>query len=234
MDPFLPFWKPKKLVSDEQRDLAHSRARLRRATPLGPARRLAAFSLLELLVVIAIVGILSSVAVISFTDIGRAASGRGAADLAASMALSARVEAMSHGHGALLVIDDSNDPQRKYQRMAVFRFTNAEGPPVLAGRVTPLPRGTFFLPGYSTWNALVATNLDVPGKPGTSFRAIRYNGSGHLVEPQTVRMVFAPGIMDSAGNLQNPTNMLAGRQGFLLRRNGRPVFFNSPDEMTNQ
>lgn len=185
---------------------------------------------MELLVVIAIVGILSAAAVLSFGNIGRASSGRGAADLAASMALSARVEAMSHGYGSLLIIDNGSDPQRKLQRMGVMRFTNSAGPPELAGRMTPLPRGSFFLPEYST--TLPSTNLTIPPGPGqTPVYFLKYDGNGHLIEPQTADLVFAPNVMDTSGGLQNPDTMIAARQGFKIRRNGRPMFFKSPDDM---
>ena len=185
---------------------------------------------MELLVVIAIVGVLTSLAVIGFNSIGRSASGRGAADLAASMALSARVEAMSHGYGSLLIIDNGSDPQRKLQRMGVMRYTNSGGTPELAGRMTPLPRGTFFLPEYST--TLATTNLAIPPGPGqTPVYFLKYDGNGHLINPQTVDLIFAPNIMDSSGNLQNPDAMIAGRQGFKIRRNGRPLFFKSLEDM---
>lgn len=202
--------------------------------PTEDEKSRAGFSLLELLVVIAIIGILSALAVASFGNIGRAASGRGAADLAASLALSARIEAMSHGHGSLLVIDNGNDPQRKWQRMGVLRFTNAGGPPELAGRMTPLPRGTFFLTNFSS-SDLVQTNLaNIPGTNSLPTLALRFDGNGHMIQPATATLVFSPNIMDSAGALQNPETMLSTRQGFKLHRNGRPLFFKSPGDMTPQ
>lgn len=202
--------------------------------PIDTGKGQAGFSLLELLVVIAIVGILSALAMVSFGNIGRAASGRGAADLAASMALSARNEAMSHGHGSLLVIDDSSDPQRKWQRIGILRFTNAGAPPELAGRMTQLPRGSFFLRQFSSQD-LVETNLtNIPGTNSLRVLALRFDGSGHLTQPSTATLVFSPNIMDSTGALQNPEAMLSTRQGFKLYRNARPLFFKSPEDMTPQ
>jgi prepilin-type N-terminal cleavage/methylation domain-containing protein len=105
------------------------------------------FSLLELLVVMAIIGILSSMAMVGFNGIGRASGVRGAADLAASVALSARIEAMSFGYGSLLVVDNGTNADRKLQRLAVFRYTNTQvdGAPmsnaVLVGKPVALPKG---------------------------------------------------------------------------------------------
>lgn len=189
------------------------------------------FSLVELLVVVALIAVLSSLAILGFGS-SRSAGGRSAADLAASLALSARVEAMSQGYGSLLAIDNSSNPEHKFQRLAVFRFTNSSSPPELAGRVVPLPRGTFFLPKYSSATALITTNLNLPpGNTSTALLALRFDGSGQLVEPVSADLVFGPDIMDSSGNLQDPETLAAARQGFKLRRNGRPVFFKTPDDM---
>jgi len=213
-------------------DVAHSKARLRRTKLFAPDRRGAAFSLLELLVVIAIIGILSSLAVLSFGSIGRASGGRGAADLASSTALAARVEAMAHGYGAYFVIDNSSDVNRRWQRIGVLRFTNS-GPNdyEVVGKLTALPAGTFFLPQYSS-SDLVETNLTGLGGSGTTpVLALRFGGTGHLVEPNPARLVFSANIMNASGNLENPESMLAARQGFLLRRNGRPTFFRDAAQM---
>lgn len=189
------------------------------------------FSLLELLVVIAIIGILTGLAVVGFRGISQSSGARGAADLAASTALAARVEAMSHGFGSFLVIDNSSDPNRKWQRIGVVRFTNS-GPAdyQIVGRMSPLPGGTYFLPNYSS-SDLLQTNLTGLGGPGTTpVLALKFAGTGHLVA-NSARLVFSADVMDDSGNLQNPSPLLAGRQGFLLRRNGRPAFFRDAAQM---
>lgn len=192
-----------------------------------------AFSLLELLVVIAIVGVLTSLALLGFQSISRGAGARGAADLAASTALAARVEAMTHSRGALFVIDNSTNPGRKWQRIGVVRFTN-DGPQdyELVGRMTPLPSGTFFLPDYSTLSGLIPTNLaGLGGSGSTPVLAMKFAGTGHLDQPPSARLVFSANIMDASGTLQNPAELIAGRQGFLLRKNARPVFFRDAAQM---
>ena len=192
------------------------------------------FTILELLVVMGIIVILTSLASTAFRT--RPASGRGAADLAASIALSARIEAMSLGYGSLLVIDNGSDPQRRLQRMGVFRFTkprNEEnGAPVLVGSMTQLPRGTFFLPDYSSKD-LIQTNLPIPPRASspTPVLAIEFDGAGHLFTPQIADLVFSPNVMASDGSLLDPEQMVAARQGFRLPRNARPIFFTSPEDM---
>lgn len=191
-----------------------------------------AFSLLELLVVIAIVGVLTSLALLGFQGISRASGARGAADLAASTALAARVEAMSHGFGAFFVIDNSTNLERKWQRIGVVRFTN-NGPQdyELVGRMTPLPSGTFFLPNYSSSNFLQIDLTGLGGTGTTPVLAMKFAGTGHLDQPPSTRLVFSANIMDPSGSLQNPASLIAGRQGFLLRRNGRPAFFRDAAQM---
>jgi len=190
-----------------------------------------AFSLIELLVVIAIIGILSSLAVVGFNSIGRGSGVRGAEDLAASMALSARVEAMSFGYGSLLVIDNGTNTEHRLQRMAVLRYTNTTNLD-LVGKPTALPKGTFFLTNYS--KGMSATNItNFPGGVSTPAYVLKFNGSGHLDSASETRLVFSGNIMDAAGNLQNPPAMIQGRRGFILRNNGRPAFFQTPDQMTN-
>ena len=188
-----------------------------------------AFSLIELLVVIAIIGILSSLAVVGFNSIGRGSGVRGAEDLAASLALSARVEAMSFGYGSLLVIDNGTNPEHKLQRMAVLRYTNSTNFD-LVGKPTALPKGTFFLTNYS--KGMNATNItNFPGEASTPAYFFKFDGSGHLVAASATCIVFSGNIMDAAGNLKNPPAMIQGRRGFILRNNGRPAFFQTPEQM---
>lgn len=188
-----------------------------------------AFSLIELLVVMAIIGMLSALAVVGFNSIGRGSSARGAADLAASMALSARIEAMSFGYGSLLVIDNGTNTGHKLQRMAVLRSTNGTNFE-LVGKPTALPKGSFFLPEYS--KGYQTTNItNFPDSTLTSVYSFKFLGAGQLESTDETRLVFSGNIMDTSGNLQNPAAMLQGRRGFILRKNGRPAFFQTPEQM---
>ncbi len=180
----------------------------------------------------AIIATLATVAVFSLGRGGQSPSGRAAADLAASLVLSARVEAMSFGHGSRLVIDNGNDPSRKLQRMGVFLRKQAGGPWEPAGRMVPLPQGSFFLPDYSTTaNGTFSMQLPPANSGNTTVYVLEFDGSGHLINPQTATLVFGPNVMEASGNLLNPEQMLAARSGFKLRRNGRPLFLKSLDDM---
>lgn len=188
------------------------------------------FSLIELLVVIAVIGTLGGLAVVGFGDITRGSGARGASDLAASLALAARIEAMAHGRGAMLFIDNGTNPATRWQKMGIVRFTNATDYE-LAGPLVTLPKGIFFLPSHSS-PGLISTNLSgLPGNVSSEVLAIRFDGSGHIGAPVFADLVFAPNVMDASGNLVNPPDLLTARQGFKLRRNGRPAYFTSPDQM---
>lgn len=198
------------------------------------------FSLLELLVVMAIIGILSSVAMVGFNGIGRASGVRAAADLAASVALSARIEAMSFGYGSLLVVDNGTNAERKLQRLAVFRYTNSQPPDgasdlmsnaVLIGKPVALPKGAYFLPADSTaTNSATVTNLP-PGNAGTPVYYVKFNGDGQLSGASGVKLIFGGGIMDASEKPTCPETMKPGRQGFLLRKNGRPAVYQTAAQM---
>lgn len=201
------------------------------SVPPGQARE-TGFSLIELLVVIAIIAVLSGLAVTGFNSIGRSSGANGAATVASSLALSTRIESMSHGLGARLVVDNGSDANTKLRRFVVFRDKGEPGNPVweMAGRPTTLPGGIYFLPRYSS--GYVATNMPLPGNPSAPVLAYEFNGRGHLEPPSTAtdsRMVFCGGPLDPSGN--PPDGALPARSGVLLRNNGRSVFFQSPDQM---
>ena len=195
-----------------------------------------AFSLLEMLVVIAIIAILMGLGVPAFVSIGRGSGARGATDLASSISLSARIEAMTFGYGSLLVIENGTNVTRKLQRMWVLRYTNTPDPTAieknteLVGKAVALPKETFFLPEYSTpTNTASLTNL--PGLASTPVFYYKFLGTGQLESTLETRLVFSANVMDSTGNLQNPAALIQGRRGFLLRKNGRPALFLTPDQM---
>lgn len=209
--------------------------------PLNPSRRFLTrqgFSLVEMLVVMGIIAILAAVSMVGFSSINRGGGARGAADLAASMALSARVEAMSMGRGALLVIDNGTNTNFRFRRLAVFRKvdnpTNSSQTILqLVGRPTQLQQEVFFLPRYSSG---FTTNLtvDFPGAPGSRVFAYEFTPTGYIQDntsAQDIRMVFSPGPIDADGNPMNEETTAAARAGILLRQNGRPTFFTSPEQM---
>lgn len=202
--------------------------------PLEARIRAQGFSLIELMIVVAIIAILSGLAVVSFNNITRGSGARGASDLAASVALLARIEAMSSGFGSLLVIDNGTDPASKLQRLAVLRAakdTNGTTTYELVAKPTYLPKGVFFLPEYS--RGMTATNLTyAPGSTSAPAYSLKFNASGHLESGVETRLVFAGNIMDGSGDLQNPDAMIQGRRGFILRSNGRPAFFQTPEQMS--
>ncbi len=194
------------------------------------------FSLLELLVVMAIIGILSGVAMLGVGSIGRSSGIRGAVDLAASTALSARVEAMKYGHGSLLVVDNGTDPERKLRRLAVYRYTNTPDPgnmtnnTELVGAPVNMPKGIFFNPQYSSISSTLTMPMP-PGQSNTSVYFVQFNGAGHLKSPQAVKMVFGWGIIEADGSLTLPEASKASLHGFSLKRNGRPVFYQSAEQI---
>jgi len=196
--------------------------------PPQKATHLRAFSLIELLTVVAIIGILSSLAVTGFNSVTRGSGARGAADVAASLALSARLEALSLGYGSLLVIDNGPNHEQALQRMAVFRYTD-ETNVIMVGKPIALARGVYFLPDYS--KGMGQTNLNLPGSSATPVYYYKFDGSGHLEATSDSRLVFSANAMDSSGNLQNPESLVVGRRGILLRNNGRPAFFQTPEQM---
>lgn len=199
--------------------------------------RLGGFSLIELLVVMAIIAILSSLGMVAFSNIGRGSGVRGAADLAASLALSARVEAMSYGHGSLLVVDNGTNAGQKWRRFAVFRYTNTpvEGSPmsnaVLIGKPVVLQQGVFFRPDDSTITTNTATMNLPPRDQPTEVYYVKFAGDGQLAGSSGVKLIFGGGIAEASGTPTFPASMNAGRQGFLLRKNGRPAFYQTPEQI---
>lgn len=194
------------------------------------------FSLLELLVVMAIVGLIAGLAVVGFSNVNRGAGARGAADLAASMVLSARIEALAMGMGSLLVVDNSADANHRWRRMAIFRRTpnptSASGTILyLVGQPVRLPGNAHFLRSYS--RGFFPTNVNFPGVANSPVLAFRFNGLGQLEKPEgdeDIRLVFGPGPVNDSGQPASP-DLAAMRAGFLLRPNGRPIFFTALEEM---
>ena len=197
-----------------------------------------AFTLIELLLVICIMMVLAGLGMTAFNSIGRGSGVRGAVDIASSLALSARYESMSYGNGALLVIDNGNNTDRKLRRMAVLRYTNTYDPSnlganlQLAGKPTDLPMGVYFLTNYSSGYGTTTLSNLLPGSSSVQVLYYYYDGSGRLSAMSTNKLVFSAGIMDNSGSLTEPPTMLQGRRGFLLRQNGRPAYYQTTNQMT--
>ncbi len=183
---------------------------------------------------------MSSLGVAAFNNIGKGNSVRGSVDLAASMALAARLEAMSYGLGSKLVIDNDDASEYKLRRMAIFRGEgNDPSNPVWAptGKAVTLVNGSYFLSSTidsahgSTNGNQPDEDFPLPGSASTSCIVYEFDGSGHLKNPG--RLVFVSGIMSDDGTLTVPDALLQGRSGFRLPANGRPAFFQNPDQIVS-
>ncbi len=199
----------------------------------------AGFTLLELLFVIAIIALLSGLGALAFSSIGRGGSVRGAVDTASSLALGARLEAMSHGLGAELVVDNGTNAETRLRRFAIFRVEPKTNNPTqfetnLAGRPTMLPKGVYFLTsdispqGYSAGYNTNGSHI-LSGTAATPTLVFKFNGTGHLETPG--RLVFAGGIVGADGSVSIPDTMRDGMRGFQLPRNGRPMHFQSAEQI---
>ena len=128
------------------------------------------------------------------------------------------------------MVDDSVRDDRKLQRLTVMRgVAGADGTKTwkMAGSPVTLPKGVFFLPDYS--KGWVQMNLEgFPWVGNTPVYAFEFDGSGRMVNAG--RMVFSGGTM-RAGVLSTPGNLLVGRTGFQLFKNGRPAFFQKTEDM---
>ena len=191
------------------------------------------FSLLELLVVMAIIVILCGMGVMAFNAIGRGGSVRGAVDVGTSLATAARIEAMSHGLGAELVIDNGTNAETKWRRLAVFRIepdpSNATNTLTnLAGRPTLLPNGVFFLTNYASGYTTNTTHT-LSGSQTTPTLVFKFNGVGHLENPG--RLIFGGGMGNPDGTVTIPEALKAGMRGFMLPRNGRPMHYQTVEQI---
>jgi prepilin-type N-terminal cleavage/methylation domain-containing protein len=194
------------------------------------------FSLVEILTVIAIMVLISSVGFLSMNS-GSGTKVSAAADQAAGLMQRARSEAITLGLGAKVVIDNGSDPKTQLRRMAIFTAVEGANPGdisgwALADKPMFLPAGVYLLPDYS--EGFVMAQYDFQsvapqdGSSGIDCMEIAFDGQGELADANVVRLVFskAPAAGDTP-----PESMLAGRRGFLIRKTGRPVYFEDPSQM---
>lgn len=205
------------------------------------------FSLTELLVVIAIITTLTGVSMVAFKNIGGGQGVSGAVDIAASLTMNARLESTEFRRGALLVIDnyyDASQPETYLRRMAILQGVEADGETEwqLTSKPIFLPKNVFLLTDYSDGFRTdqsfdFQTREPQDGSAGSPVMYLEFDGSGHLktdlvTGSNDTRLVFGQGTLNPTGEVTFSSTQLAGRQGFLLRQNGRPIFFEDLDQMT--
>lgn len=197
-----------------------------------------AFSLVELLVVIGIITLLAAVGSLALGGGNKGASVGQSVEQAGSVVEQARLEAMTLGLGARLVLD--NDPSSEYRlrRLAVLvpnydETTGQQSGWILKDRPVILPEGVFFLAGYSSgWTSGQSYDLRLSdpqnGNSGGACLVLDFDGEGRLDANGAARMVFAQAL---APGVMPPENLLLGRQGLLIRRYGAPARFQNVDQM---
>ena len=87
--------------------------------------------------------------------------------------------------------------------------------------------------------ATIPAVFDFPGSPGTPCLVYEFDGTGRLIPAPAaaaavdplVTVVVGAAIAARDGSLSFPQSRLETRRGFILRRNGRPAYFESPQQI---
>lgn len=196
-----------------------------------------AFSLIEILAVLVIIGVLVVVGVRVLGD-STGSAVQGASDLGVAAVEMARRASTAEQQGARVVLDA--DPQSEFflRRLAVVR-KNSEGGWVMDARPQVLPSGAFIYPGYlnGAQDALFDFRSGNFAEGGSAW-FFEFDGSGKLLLPDgadQAQMVFVAGVLSPAPPfvLTVPGKREAGKQGFIMRKSGAVVRFESPEQIAN-
>lgn len=87
--------------------------------------------------------------------------------------------------------------------------------------------------------ATIPAVFDFPGSPATPCLVYEFDGTGRLIPAPAaaaavdplVTVVVGAAIASRDGSLSFPQSRLETRRGFILRRNGRPAYFESPQQI---
>ena len=201
------------------------------------------FSLLELLTVIAIIGIMATLSSSALSGILGSRGVAGAVNIASSLALNARMEAVKRVEnglgGALLLVDSTpGTNEASMRRMVVVHNVSTNSGSNdwrMAGAPTTLPRGVYFSSEYSRGSG--KTNFDFSKRSGsqtgggTECFYYQFDERGRFKTPGTgeAQLVFIAGVKGADGNLS--VKKEASRDGIILRQAGRVTYFQNPDQI---
>ena len=204
------------------------------------------FSLIELLTVIAIIGIMAAASTSALSGIFGSRGVAGAVNIASSLALNARMEAVKRVEnglgGALLLVDSTpGTNETSLRRMVVVHNVSTISGAAdwrMAGAPTTLPRGVYFSSKYSRGSG--TTNFDFSKRSGsqtgggTECVYYEFDERGRFVTPGTdeAQLVFVAGVPGADGNLA-ATSQEASRDGIILRKAGRVTYFQNAGQITN-
>ena len=158
------------------------------------------FSLVELLVVMGIIVLLAVVGSAALRGGSKSTAVGAALDQAAAIVEQAKLEAISMGLGAKLVMDNDPASKERLRRLAVFTgnydaINDRQDGWKLAGRAHILPEGVHFLSGYSegwaTGQRFDLRNANPQdGASGGACLVLEFDGEGRLISNTAARKVW--------------------------------------------